>query len=56
MAMPAVALVTVINGSALITGYFSPEKNKWVKCPISVTKLTARTTSKPTADRKSGND
>ena len=55
MAMPAISLVTVINGPALIAGsMFALRKRIGAVDPITAAILTARTIPIPTAGPKSG--
>ena len=55
MAMPAISLVTVTNGPALIAGsMFVLRKRIGAVDPITVATLTARTIPNPTASPKRG--
>jgi len=55
MAMPAISLVTVINGPALIAGSISAfRKRIGAVDPMTAETLTASTIPRPTADPKSG--
>ena len=55
MATPAISLITVTNGPALIAGsMFALRKKIGAVDPITAATLTARTIPNPTASPKSG--
>jgi len=55
MAMPAISLVTVTNGPALIAGSMFALRNRiGAVDPITAATLTARTIPNPTADPNRG--